>query len=131
MDYNEFRPHDSLGDKTPMDYMPRRFKQESLFLICLPHGGAYATAAPATATDTTAPTAPAAPAPCCCANAKGEMTNEIEKKNSEVFIIKFYEQRFNNFIQLSTFSLSQSNPIQSNPIQIIFLTVLVFYSLNF
>jgi putative transposase len=26
MDYNEFRPHDSLGDKTPMDFMPRTFK---------------------------------------------------------------------------------------------------------
>ena len=26
MDYNEFRPHDSLGDKTPMEFMPRTFK---------------------------------------------------------------------------------------------------------
>ena len=28
MDYNEFRPHDSLGDKTPMEFMPRTFKTE-------------------------------------------------------------------------------------------------------
>jgi putative transposase len=26
MDYNEFRPHDSLCDKTPMEFMPRTFK---------------------------------------------------------------------------------------------------------
>jgi putative transposase len=26
IDYNEFRPHDSLGDKTPMEFMPRIFK---------------------------------------------------------------------------------------------------------
>ena len=26
MDYNEFRLHDSLGDKTPMEFMPRTFK---------------------------------------------------------------------------------------------------------
>jgi putative transposase len=26
MDYNEFRPHDFLGDKTPMEFMPRIFK---------------------------------------------------------------------------------------------------------
>ena len=26
MDYNEFRPHDSLGDKAPMEFMPRIFK---------------------------------------------------------------------------------------------------------
>jgi putative transposase len=26
MDYNEFRPHESLGDKTPMEFMPRTFK---------------------------------------------------------------------------------------------------------
>jgi hypothetical protein len=41
MDYNEFRPHDSLGDKTPMEFMPRTLKQESLVLNCLPDGGAY------------------------------------------------------------------------------------------
>ena len=26
MDYNEFRPHDSLCDNTPMEFMPRTFK---------------------------------------------------------------------------------------------------------
>ena len=26
MDYNEFRPNDFLGDKTPMEFMPRTFK---------------------------------------------------------------------------------------------------------
>jgi len=26
MDYNELRPHDSLGDKTPMEFMQRTFK---------------------------------------------------------------------------------------------------------
>jgi putative transposase len=26
MDYNEFRPHDFRGDKTPMEFMPRTFK---------------------------------------------------------------------------------------------------------
>ena len=26
IDYNEFRPHDSLGDNTPMEFMPRTFK---------------------------------------------------------------------------------------------------------
>jgi putative transposase len=26
IDYNEFRPHDSLGDKAPMEFMPRIFK---------------------------------------------------------------------------------------------------------
>ena len=26
MDYKEFRPIDSLGDKTPMEFMPRAFK---------------------------------------------------------------------------------------------------------
>jgi putative transposase len=28
MDYNEFRPHESLVDKTPMEFMPRTFKTE-------------------------------------------------------------------------------------------------------
>jgi len=26
MDYNEFRSHGSIGDKTPMEFMPRTFK---------------------------------------------------------------------------------------------------------
>lgn len=26
MNYNEFRPHDFLGDKTPIGFMPRTFK---------------------------------------------------------------------------------------------------------
>jgi len=25
-DYNEFRPHESLGDKTPLEFRPRTFK---------------------------------------------------------------------------------------------------------
>ncbi len=38
MHYNEFRLHDSLGDKTPMEFIPRKFKKESLVLNCLPDG---------------------------------------------------------------------------------------------
>jgi len=26
MDYNELRPYDFIGDKTPMEFMPRAFK---------------------------------------------------------------------------------------------------------
>jgi len=26
MDYNQFRPHDSLGDMTPMEFRSRAFK---------------------------------------------------------------------------------------------------------
>ena len=27
-DYNEFRPHESLGDVAPMEFMPRKFVKE-------------------------------------------------------------------------------------------------------
>jgi hypothetical protein len=27
-DYNEFRPHESLGDVAPVEFMPRKFVQE-------------------------------------------------------------------------------------------------------
>ena len=40
-DYKEFRPHESLGDKTPIEFRPRKLILESLVSVCLPKLGVY------------------------------------------------------------------------------------------